>query len=524
MSIPAPQGWRTTNKKPQKELPFPQRKRKRRQKCCSYCEDWSTIGLCLATLESQRGAESRENPRCKEFWDQFDKYDSHSPRYVKQVFGKIKDYRLETYESKFLINEVPTLWNLRTDLRKRLKDNSDAPEARNGIFPKTYTSSQKRTMLQSSHPRKNGYCGDATCRNPQFLPLGKLCEDHGYTCHWTSGQKPHLTKIGKKINCNISNYVPFGVPGLSTSSFTSSSPATSSTSSSQDSVIGTENPATERSWSMSAELRGNPLQEPAETGNPNKKKTTKNYKVKYCVIYRIGHRSSEIIWFMKVFQQSHGETRRMNIETLPVLLMKYQWSREQQWNRARVCTVLFRHFPKDPNCHICLETKITRASCRRRTGTVVPRAENFGDLTTAENKVLSEGSESRNNHRYAVVVQDLATQWLQPYPCKTKTSQETQKNLMKFLEPTRKPKVIYTDNSLEFGRQHHTDQKQMGLSKEQCAEWKKGHLRCCRSPVWVTNGGRIPWNAIAICGLLRIFDLMGRHPMKGGSEYHLTDQ
>ena len=50
------------------------------------------------------------------------------------------------------------------------------------------------------------------------------------------------------------------------------------------------------------------------------------------------------------------------------------------------------------------------------------------------------------------MVQDLATQWLQSYPCKTKTSQETQKCLMKFLEPTRKPKVIYTDNSLEFGK------------------------------------------------------------------------
>ena len=30
------------------------------------------------------------------------------------------------------------------------------------------------------------------------LSLGKLCEDHGYTFHWTSGQKPHLTKNGKK--------------------------------------------------------------------------------------------------------------------------------------------------------------------------------------------------------------------------------------------------------------------------------------------------------------------------------------
>ena len=82
----------------------------------------------------------------------------------------------------------------------------------------------------------------------------------------------------------------------------------------------------------------------------------------------------------------------------------------------------------------------------------VPRAVNFGDLITADHKVLSDNCESRNNHRYAVVVQDLATQWIQAYPCKTKTSQETQRSLQKFLEPERKPKVIYTDNSLEFGK------------------------------------------------------------------------
>ena len=111
---------------------------------------------------------------------------------------------------------------------------------------------------------------------------------------------------------------------------------------------------------------------------------------------------------------------------------------------------VFTHFPKDPNCDICLKTKTTTtASCRRRIGGAVLRAENFGDLITADHKVLSEGSESRNNHRYAVVVQDVA---IQSYPCQTKTSQETQKNLQKFLEPTRKPKVIYTDNSLEFGK------------------------------------------------------------------------
>ena len=113
---------------------------------------------------------------------------------------------------------------------------------------------------------------------------------------------------------------------------------------------------------------------------------------------------------------------------------------------------VYTHFPKDRNCEICQRTKFTRAPCRRRIGIVVPRAENVGDLITADHKVLIEGCESRNNHRYAVVAPDLATQWIQSYPCKTKTSQETQKSLQKFLEPNRKPKVINTDNSLEFGK------------------------------------------------------------------------
>ena len=73
---------------------------------------------------------------------------------------------------------------------------------------------------------------------------------------------------------------------------------------------------------------------------------------------------------------------------------------------------VFTHFPKDPNCEMCLKTLMTTASCRRRANAVMPRAENCGELITADHKVHSEESESRNNHRYAVVVQDLATQWI----------------------------------------------------------------------------------------------------------------
>ena len=87
---------------------------------------------------------------------------------------------------------------------------------------------------------------------------------------------------------------------------------------------------------------------------------------------------------------------------------------------------VYTHFPKDRNCEICQRTIITRAPCTRRNGEAVPRAEKFADLITADHKVLSDKCEFRNSHRYAVVVQDLATQWIQAYPCKTKTSQETQ--------------------------------------------------------------------------------------------------
>ena len=129
-----------------------------------------------------------------------------------------------------------------------------------------------------------------------------------------------------------------------------------------------------------------------------------------------------------------------------------------------ICT----HFPEDQKCEICKRTKSTRDPRRgelgiqyleqrslvirlQRTGEALPRAEKFGGLITAAHEVLNEGCESRDTHRYAVVVQDLATQWIQSFPCKTKTSYETERSLSKFLQPSHKPKVIYTDNALGFG-------------------------------------------------------------------------
>ena len=68
---------------------------------------------------------------------------------------------------------------------------------------------------------------------PAVLSLEKLCDENGYSYEWINGQKTHLIKNGIRIQCNTENFVPIVVPGLSTSSSSSSHPSTSMTPSRQ---------------------------------------------------------------------------------------------------------------------------------------------------------------------------------------------------------------------------------------------------------------------------------------------------
>ena len=280
-------------------------------------------------------------------------------------------------------------------------------------------------------------------------------------------RNPHLIKDGIRIICNTENFVPIVVPGLSSSSSASSSTlrtpmkqeshSSSSSSSSPSSPTVGEIPVREREDAPNSDISSVPVSELVDGGSgkpeeiqaneiqkPNKKENT---------MERGNPCDSEIPERLQEFRENlvddeiplHGGSHASSSHEIS---LEPTTKRREDLGKHNVHT----HFPKDRNCEICKRTKITRAPCRRRNGEAVPRAANFGDLITADHKVLSDNSESRNNHRYEVVVQDLATQWIQAYPCKNKTSQETQRSLQKFLEPERKPKVIYTDNSLEFGK------------------------------------------------------------------------
>ena len=281
---------------------------------------------------------------------------------------------------------------------------------------------------------------------PAVLSVGKLCDENGYSYEWINGQKPHLSKDGIRIICNAENFVPIVVPGLSRSSSGSSSTlrtsmkqeihSSSSSSSSPSSPTVGEIQVREREDAPNSDISPVPVSEMVDDGSrkPEEIQANKNPKTikKETAIERGNPCDSEIPEWLQEFREnlvddeiplqggSHASSsHEISLEPTP--------KRREDLGKHNVHT----HFPKDRNCEICKRTKSTRVPCGRRNGEAVPRAAYFGDLITPDHKVPSDNCESRNNHRYAVVVQDLATQWIQAYPCKNKTSQETQRSLQK---------------------------------------------------------------------------------------------
>ena len=319
---------------------------------------------------------------------------------------------------------------------------------------------------------------------PAVLSPGKLCDENGYSYEWINGQKPHLIKNGIRIICNTENFVPIVVPGLSSSSSGSSS--TSKTPSRQESHSSSSSSSSSSSPTVISPV---PVSNSVDdrSGQPDETQANKTPKTnkKETPIERGNPLCSddpEIPEWLQEFRENLVDDEiplqgSSHASSSHEASLEPTTKRREDLGKHNVHT----HFPKDRNCEICKRTKITRAPCRRREGEAVPRADNFGDLITADHKVLSDNCESRNNHRYAVVVHDLATQWIQAYPCKNKTSQETQRSLQKFLEPERKPKsftltIPWNSEKLVkifpgiIARLHHTDRRLMVLPKEQCAE------------------------------------------------------
>ena len=107
---------------------------------------WVVSRKTRSYLDSQRGNQARWNPMQK-VSRPIRKVRFTQPALRQASIREKKGPSPGKYKSKILTSKVPALWNLRTGPKKRLKDNSDAPEARHGTLPRTCTSSKRQGYI-----------------------------------------------------------------------------------------------------------------------------------------------------------------------------------------------------------------------------------------------------------------------------------------------------------------------------------------------------------------------------------------
>ena len=206
-----------------------------------------------------------------------------------------------------------------------------------------------------------------------------------------NGETPHLAQNGKTITCTVDNSALLVASRLS--SYSSSSLSSTSRSKDQSHYsrkLGTfADPSTTRSDKHACGKRvltdhdkqamGD--REPAD--ETNKEDPTQGI----------------LVWLQQF---------TVNLEDLETRVLAYSSAREKSDSEGDASKA---ETQKRKHC--------VHAYFRKNQKRSILRTEKYGDLTTAEHKVLNEGRESRNNHRFAAEVQVLATHW---NPCQTKTS------------------------------------------------------------------------------------------------------
>ena len=106
-------------------------------------------------------------------------------------------------------------------------------------------------------------------KRQQFYHLGEHCSEHGCSYEWKNGETPRLTKNGKTIACIMDIFVHLVVPGLSSSSGSSSASTSrpkDQSKSSGESEASTDPTATQRAkHACGKPMQTNPDMQAAES-------------------------------------------------------------------------------------------------------------------------------------------------------------------------------------------------------------------------------------------------------------------
>ena len=188
---------------------------------------------------------------------------------------------------------------------------------------------------------------------------------------------------------------------------------------------------------------------------------------------------------------------------------------------------IFAHFPNNINSEMCKRTKMTRGLLAEDALVMQYLVQK---TLTGQQQITMFSVKGVNLEKiidFSFVVQDLANHLIQSAPCEIKTSQATNRILRKFLEPSEKPKVIFSDIFWNLAKpvkiyhgiivhQRVTDLRRMVLLREPQAKLKEVSAvmlqsgmdgECCADsmeyyPISVTDQSRLhPFGKKVLPGL-----------------------
>ena len=144
-----------------------------------------------------------------------------------------------------------------------------------------------------------------------------------------------------------------------------------------------------------------------------------------------------------------------------------------------------------------------------------------------DHKVLNEERESRSYHKCAIVVEDLATQWIQSYPCKKQQLHNKRREIYGSVSIVKKFQELKTltihwhdGNDCEDLQWNHSTStlhrsETNGIAECAARRVKETPRLFFCSPDSMNNGGQILWNVIATYALSKISYQNGKLHMNG---------
>jgi len=286
---------------------------------------------------------------------------------------------------------------------------------------------------------------------PPVLSLGQLIQQHHYDYFWIHNQQPYLQKDGYRIYCTPVNNVPF----LQTEYL--SMPSTQPTQQEEDPTP---------TYSPDISMDQSPWNKDAAPTQIESNSQKQSEQDAFIEEWQMLEEQDDMAHLFGDYPDPEDLTDSQGIQIIddsesqaqPKSKAKATAKAKRKNTKRKLATGenkhnIFTHFPKDPNCPICRETKVNRVYCRSQPSErpdSLPEPKDFADAVTCDHKILNEEDKSRNQDQNIFVIYDRAKHWLQAYPVETKNHLDTMTSFQRFFGPQIKPKHIFSDNSGEI--------------------------------------------------------------------------